>query len=169
MEPESRSMPSNNRFWLNKDQGPLPAWSESPQDDPKCSVDDAKLRRGARRIQDRKLLAQGKNLKQQILMGTQGAGNQTEENLQNSDHLHVLSVETPCKSRLDRDFARHNGRMSAESQAPIYCENKPFPLKHFYWRNDACYSGKSTWPRIWKFPATLGAPVSGCPPPTLIV
>jgi len=33
----------------------------------------------------------------------------------------------------------------------------------------ACYSGKSIWPSTWNFPLTPGAPVSGWPPPMVMV
>jgi hypothetical protein len=58
-------------------------------------------------LQSRNLLAQGKDLKQQILTGTHGAGNQTEKKPQNKDHIEVLAGETSCKFWRYGVFARY--------------------------------------------------------------
>ena len=70
VEPESCTVPADDRIWLNDEQNATPIVPDSPHDQPKRLVDDSDSRPPILPSQDNKLLTQGEIFKNEVASRT---------------------------------------------------------------------------------------------------
>jgi hypothetical protein len=74
-------MPANNGFWFNNDKGVAPSRPKSVKQDPKNSIQHSQARPRSFPFEHAQLLTKGKDLKAEVVTGTEEDAEKGEESL----------------------------------------------------------------------------------------